>query len=95
MHAAQFAFRSGSSDPPGPGRNAAGLAIFRYQTRCGTVYGYTAASGGFTQFAAATASGDRSVVVSVNEQITQRVRAARAGQLRQIFTLAACAALAR
>ena len=29
----------GGSEPPGPGKNAAGLALFRYQTRCGTVSG--------------------------------------------------------
>src|SRR5215211_4426608 len=29
----------GSSEPPGPGMNSAGLAIFRYETRCGTVWG--------------------------------------------------------
>jgi D-alanyl-D-alanine carboxypeptidase len=33
----QFTFRPGSSEPPGPGQNSAGLAIFRYQTRSRTV----------------------------------------------------------
>ena len=34
---------SGAAGParPGPGRNAAGLALFRYRTRCGKVYGHT------------------------------------------------------
>src|SRR5262249_35900848 len=27
----------GESSPPGPGKNSAGLALFRYQTKCGTV----------------------------------------------------------
>src|SRR5262249_28723322 len=31
-------FVRGSSSPPGPGRNAAGIGIFRYRTKCGTVY---------------------------------------------------------
>src|ERR671916_868276 len=31
----------GSSEPPGPGKNSAGLGIFRYETRCGTVWGHT------------------------------------------------------
>ena len=31
----------GESDPPGPGENAAGLGLFRYRTRCGTVVGHT------------------------------------------------------
>ena len=31
----------GRSEPPGPGKNSAGLAVFRYETRCGTVWGHT------------------------------------------------------
>ncbi len=38
--AQQFQFVPGSSDPPGPGTNGAGLGIFRYETRYGTVYGH-------------------------------------------------------
>ncbi|MGO8886118.1 MAG: hypothetical protein ACLPUO_18420 [Streptosporangiaceae bacterium] len=38
-----------SSQPPGPRVNAAGLAIFRYWTRCGTTYGHTADFPGYTQ----------------------------------------------
>ena len=34
-------FEGGRSDPPGPGKNSAGLGIFRYETRCGTVWGHT------------------------------------------------------
>src|SRR5262249_7569369 len=45
---AQFEFRPGSSEPPGPGLNSAGLALFRYQTRCGTVYGHTGNTPGYT-----------------------------------------------
>jgi hypothetical protein len=56
--AKQFKFVKGDSDPPGPGTNEAGLAIFRYNTRCGTVYGHTGnITGGYTQFAAATRDG--------------------------------------
>jgi D-alanyl-D-alanine carboxypeptidase len=95
VHRAQFTFRPGSSEPPGPGTNSAGLAIFRYQTRCGTVYGHTGNTEGYTQFAAATRNGTRSVVVSVNAQITQHSNPARFRELRQIYTLAVCAALAR
>jgi CubicO group peptidase (beta-lactamase class C family) len=29
----------GTSEPPGPGRNSAGLAVLRYSTRCGVVLG--------------------------------------------------------
>jgi D-alanyl-D-alanine carboxypeptidase len=94
-HRAQFTFRPGRSDPPGPGRNSAGLAIFRYQTRCGTVYGHTGNTLGYTQFAAATKNGSRSVVVSINSQITPHANPARFPELRRIYTLAVCAALAR
>src|SRR5918993_6047072 len=34
-------FEGGASDPPGPGKNSAGLGICRYETRCGTVWGHT------------------------------------------------------
>ena len=93
---AQFTFRAGSSEPPGPGKNSAGLAIFRYQTRCGTVYGHTGnITAGYTQFVAASKNGKRSVVVSVNAQIAPDNHPARFRELRQIDTLAVCAALAR
>jgi len=92
---AQFEFRPGSSEPPGPGQNSAGLAIFRYQSRCGTVYGHTGNTPGYTQFVAASANGRRSVVVSVNSQITPSTNPDRFTELRQIYALAAGAALAR
>src|SRR5262249_41654547 len=44
----------GSSGPPGPGQNFAGLAIFRYRTSCGTIYGHTGNTAGYTQFIAST-----------------------------------------
>ena len=49
----------GRSSPPGPGANSAGLALFRYRSRCGTVYGHTGNFPGYVQWAAAssTASG--------------------------------------
>ena len=50
----QFRFVRGSSSPPGPGANAAGLAIFRYRSRCGTVFGHTGNIPGYVQWAAAT-----------------------------------------
>jgi len=92
---AQFSFRTGSSEPPGPGRNSAGLAIFRYQTSYGTVYGHTGNTPGYTQFLAASKNGRRSVVVSVNSQITPTIHPERFTELRQIYTLALRAALAR
>jgi hypothetical protein len=57
-----------SSDPIGPGINSAGLDIFRYETRCGTLWGHT-------QFMAASTNGTRSVAVSVNERLTPEVGA--------------------
>lgn len=84
----------GRSEPPGPGTNAAGLAIFRYATRCGTVYGHTGNTPGYTQFVSASADGTRSATVAVNAQITPKTDKARFRTLRHIFGLAVCAALA-
>jgi D-alanyl-D-alanine carboxypeptidase len=39
----------GGSEPPGPGKNSAGLAVFRYETKCGTVWGHTGYTPGYTQ----------------------------------------------
>ncbi|RXF74831.1 class A beta-lactamase-related serine hydrolase [Hansschlegelia zhihuaiae] len=84
------------SEPPGPGQNSAGLAIFRYETTCGTVWGHTGNTLGYTQFAAASGNGRRSVTVSINRQITPDVGAPGVFKaLRQAEELAVCAALAR
>jgi len=90
---AQFHFVPGSSEPPGPGANAAGLAIFRYTTRCGVVYGHTGNTAGYTQFAASNSTGSRSVTVSVNSQITPKTDGPLFQQLRDLYTLGVCAAL--
>ncbi len=92
-HTAQFQFRPGSSEPTGPGTNAAGLGIFRYQTRCGTVYGHTGNTAGYTQFVAASADGRKAVSVSINSQLTPKTNAALFTKLREIYELATCAAL--
>ena len=94
LHREQFVFRAGNSEPPGPGQNSAGLAIFRYQTEDGTVYGHTGNTLGYTQFVAASGNGMRSTVVSVNAQITPAMHPARYADLRQIYKLAVGAALA-
>jgi D-alanyl-D-alanine carboxypeptidase len=84
----------GSSEPPGPGYNSAGLAVFRYQTKCGTVWGHTGNTPGYTQFMAASPDGSRSVVVSVNEQLTPIEGAPGAFEaLRRAEGRAVCAAL--
>jgi D-alanyl-D-alanine carboxypeptidase len=94
-HATQMRFRPGSSEPPGPGVNSAGLAIFRYQTRCGTVYGHTGNTPGYTQFVAATANGSKSVTVSINAQISPKTNAVAFADLSNVELLGVCAALAR
>jgi D-alanyl-D-alanine carboxypeptidase len=82
--------RGGSSSPAGPGRNAAGLALFRYRTRCGTVYGHTGNFPGFVQFAAATADGRRAVTTTLNIPApTGRLLT----RLRAVQTTAVCALL--
>ena len=100
--AAQVQFRAGGgSDPPGPGQNAAGLALFRYRTRCGTVYGHTGNFLGYTTFMASTPDGTRSVTVHANTQLDwnpqlgNRVGSHAAFRaLRRAFGLGVCAALA-
>jgi D-alanyl-D-alanine carboxypeptidase len=89
----QFTFRPGSSEPPGPGTNSVGMAVFRYRTKCGTVYGHTGNTAGYTQFIAATRNGKRSTVVSINSQLTPGRNATRFAELRAIFGLAVCSAL--
>jgi D-alanyl-D-alanine carboxypeptidase len=88
----QLRFVPGSSSPAGPGTNSAGLAIFRYKTRCGTVYGHTGNFPGYVQWAAATADGRRSVTTSLNI-------AAPAGallrQMRSVQASAVCALLGK
>ncbi len=93
--AAQLQFTAGNSDPPGPGTNAAGLAIFRYRTRCGTVYGHTGNFLGYTQLAAASRGGANSISVTATEQLNLRVHPRVLAALRHAELLAVCAALGR
>jgi D-alanyl-D-alanine carboxypeptidase len=82
----------GRSDPPGPGKNSAGLALFRYQTQCGTVFGHTGGFPGYAQFAAATADGSRAITMSLNIPApTGKLLA----QLRRVQTTAVCDLLGR
>lgn len=84
------AFRPGSSSPPGPGKNFAGIGIFRYHTGCGDIYGHTGSFPGYRLFVAGSAGGGRSVVFVVNSQIvpgsgSPRVsRAIRRAQVRAV-----------
>jgi D-alanyl-D-alanine carboxypeptidase len=88
-------FEGGGSEPPGPGENSAGLGVFRYETKCGTVWGHTGNTLGYTQFMAASPNGRRSATVSINAQITQKVGDPEAfAALRHAEERAVCAALA-
>ncbi len=89
----QRQFVAGSSGPPGPGDNSAGLGIFEYRTTCGTVLGHTGNIPGYTLFAAASADGSRSVVVIVNEQLNSSPASPAFTALRRAEGLAVCDAL--
>jgi D-alanyl-D-alanine carboxypeptidase len=94
----QLRFVRGGSEPIGPGANSAGLGIFRYRTRCGTVYGHTGNFFGYTQFAASTLNGRYSVTVSVSQQLNQTYTGERLAvfkRLRAADETAVCAALAK
>ena len=98
VQAQQLHFVTGHSEPIGPGPNQAGLAIFRYRTRCGTVYGHTGNTPGYTQFMGATLNGGRSVTVSASAQLNQNLTGQRLAvfkRLRSAEETAVCAALAR
>jgi D-alanyl-D-alanine carboxypeptidase len=88
----QLRFVRGTSSPPGPGANSAGLAIFRYRTRCGTVYGHTGNFPGYVQWAAATADGTRSVTTSLN---IPAPTGALLRRLRSVQASAVCALLGK
>ena len=78
--------------PAGPGTNAAGLALFRYTTSCGVVYGHTGNFPGYVQWAAATADGTRSVTTSLN---IPAPKGALLRQLRDVQAKAVCALLGK
>jgi len=88
----QLRFRRGNSSPPGPGTNSAGLAVFRYRTKCGTMYGHTGAFPGYAQFAAASRHGTRSVTTSLN---IPPPTGKTLDQLRDLQRSAVCEALRR
>ncbi len=71
-----------------------GQAVFRYRTRCGTVYGHTGNFPGYTQFGAATRGGGDSVTVTTTEQLGLTVQPAVLAALRHAELLAVCAAMA-
>ncbi|MET9445099.1 serine hydrolase domain-containing protein [Streptomyces sp. NPDC006610] len=92
---AQRRWIPGASQPAGPGRNSAGLAIFRYATRCGTVLGHTGNFPGYTQLIAATPDGRRSLTFSVTAQINETTAPEQVARLRAVQEDAVCALLDR
>ncbi|MFF5387772.1 serine hydrolase domain-containing protein [Streptomyces sp. NPDC013012] len=84
-----------ASEPAGPGTNSGGLAIFRYETRCGTVYGHTGNFPGYTQFAAATADGRRSLTFSINTQTSKSLKPELLAKVRTVQENFVCALLRR
>ncbi|MFI6011036.1 serine hydrolase domain-containing protein [Streptomyces sp. NPDC051243] len=82
-----------ASEPAGPGRNDAGLALFRYTTRCGVVLGHTGNTLGYTQLIAATPDGRRSLTFSVTTQITEAMNPVLLRKLRAVQENFVCALL--
>ncbi|MFE2560558.1 serine hydrolase domain-containing protein [Streptomyces sp. NPDC059352] len=82
-----------ASEPAGPGVNAGGLAIFRYTTRCGTVYGHTGNFPGYTQLAVGTADGKRSLTFSINTQTSKTVKPELLAKVRAVQENFVCALL--
>jgi D-alanyl-D-alanine carboxypeptidase len=66
---AQRRWLRGESQPAGPGSNWAGLGLFRYVTKCGTMFGHTGSFPGYRVFAASSADGKRSIAFVANSQI--------------------------
>ncbi|TQK45332.1 D-alanyl-D-alanine carboxypeptidase [Streptomyces sp. SLBN-118] len=91
----QLAWREGASEPAGPGANATGLAIFRYTTRCGVVYGHTGNFPGYTQLMAATPDGKRSLTFSITTQVNKDNKPELLEELRSVQEDFICALLRR
>lgn len=89
----QLNWVNGASEPAGPGKNKAGLAIFRYTTRCGVVYGHTGNFPGYTQLIAATPDGKRSLTVSLTTQVNKTNKPELLKRLRTVEENFVCALL--
>ncbi|MFD6434184.1 serine hydrolase domain-containing protein [Streptomyces venezuelae] len=89
----QLKWVNGASEPAGPGQNKAGLAIFRYKTRCGVVYGHTGNFPGYTQLIAATPDGKRSLTVSLTTQINKKTKPGLLKRVRSVEENLVCALL--
>jgi D-alanyl-D-alanine carboxypeptidase len=82
--------RPGAGNPAGPGTNAAGLGIFRWDVACGEIWGHTGAFPGFRAIGAASDDGSGSFGMVVNA--TELPQEAEDAVLRA-QELAACRAL--
>ncbi|MEU5773342.1 serine hydrolase domain-containing protein [Streptomyces venezuelae] len=89
----QLKWVNGASEPAGPGQNKAGLAVFRYKTRCGVVYGHTGNFPGYTQLIAATPDGKRSLTVSLTTQINKKTKPRLLKRVRSVEENLVCALL--
>ncbi|MFD4688821.1 serine hydrolase domain-containing protein [Streptomyces sp. NPDC058463] len=89
----QLNWVDGASEPAGPGRNKAGLALFRYTTRCGVVYGHTGNFPGYTQLIASTPDGKRSLTVSLTTQVNKLNKPELLERLRTVEENFVCALL--
>lgn len=89
----QLKWVNGASEPAGPGTNSAGLAIFRYTTRCGVVFGHTGNFPGYTQLVAATPDGKRSLTVSLTTQVNKTNKPELLERLRTVEENFVCALL--
>ncbi|MEU9201200.1 serine hydrolase domain-containing protein [Streptomyces sp. NPDC048332] len=89
----QLNWVDGASEPAGPGVNKAGLALFRYATRCGVVYGHTGNFPGYTQLVAATPDGKRSLTFSLTTQVNRTNKPELLQRLRTVEENFVCALL--
>ncbi|MEV6756943.1 serine hydrolase domain-containing protein [Streptomyces sp. NPDC051214] len=89
----QLKWVNGASEPAGPGKNKAGLALFRYTTRCGVVYGHTGNFPGYTQLIAASPNGKRSLTLSLTTQINKTNKPDLLKRLRTVEENLVCALL--
>jgi D-alanyl-D-alanine carboxypeptidase len=86
----------GESEPKGPGENSAGLALFKYDTRCGTVYGHTGNFPGYTTIAVSSPDGRRSFVMLVSTHLDKKTGVPATFQFwRRTAEDGVCAAFAR
>jgi D-alanyl-D-alanine carboxypeptidase len=86
----------GESEPKGPGENSAGMALFKYDTRCGTVYGHTGNFPGYTTIAVSSPDGRRSFVMLVSTQLDKAAGVPATFRFwRRTAEDGVCAALAR